>query len=1093
MEKCLTCPKVALKKELCTKCNDNYYPMENDPLNLGKYINCYNFAPEGYYLNRNDSIYKKIDFICKDIIDIDEIMLHYENNCFKIIEYNKTSITFNITGIDSNKTGSCLYFNKSIYYGHYNCIDKPENTYYVINGNENTGIIKDCDISCKSCYGESTEGNTNCIECAENYFKTEHSNTNCLKANLIPNNYYLNIIDNIYYKCHPNCKSCNGSYNNITNDMNCNLCVNNSFFLDGDDKNNCYYKEMLIETKKYYLSNIDNKFHHCYHTCSSCQNYEPNETNHYCINCNKGYYFLENTTNCFSDKTIIKNYYLDKSTDLYIWKQCNEYCKACNLFANSDGDCVLTCPNGTYKNLLNYSCSEYCPDDYVIYKDMCIDKANEQNILISDFKYKILNNLNLYMDKNQVINGSNFIGMVLSSNNMDPNEQIKNGISAIDLGNCIQIIKDYHNISKNESLMILNIETKNMSNINNDKSFNLGKNTLLEIYDISGRELDLSICKEDIKVMKYIGDVKELDFQSAKSLSEQGIDVFNARDAFFNDICHPYNDPNGRDIILNDRRTDIYQNATFCQYGCSYLGMNYNLMVANCKCDSRLLQGKQKNETENDASKSVEIGFKEFAKSFISNLIDFNFEILRCYNLALNKKILIHNIGFFSLFAMLFLQFIFFIIYLIKKVNPIKFFMLIFNDIYKTNKTIKNSTNSNLAPPRKKIKKKKNYLDMNDESQKNKLNIKKYKKKKYIKKEFEDIYFQNINSKEQSNSDKRIIKRIKNNLANILKNKNNYQNNNNEIPMLNINNKDYKKGVNYNISSENDLIASQNKLRKPELKINKIRYKKNKLEQKKSKTYNLETIPEKIDNIKNKYKSKDNKKGVTRILNNDEDLQDLDYEAAIIYDKRNYIRMFWSFLIDSQIILGTFCTDNYLYLFVIKLSFFIFTFQISFFLNALFYTDDYVSDAYHNNGVLDFISGLPKSIYSFIATLITTNLLKMLSNNKSELTQVISNRRKYNNYLDIVDKILSKLRKKLVVYFILVFLLNIFFSYYATVFCAVYRNSQKYWFYGCLESFAMDSLISLIGCILLSFIRYISIRKHIKCCYVFSNIISTFV
>ena len=59
--------------------------------------------------------------------------------------------------------------------------------------------------------------------------------------------------------------------------------------------------------------------------------------------------------------------------------------------------------------------------------------------------------------------------------------------------------------------MILNIETKNMSNINNDKSFNLGKNTLLEIYDISGRELDLSICKEDIRIMKYIGDVKELE------------------------------------------------------------------------------------------------------------------------------------------------------------------------------------------------------------------------------------------------------------------------------------------------------------------------------------------------------------------------------------------------------------------------------------------------------------------------------------------------------------------------------------------------------------------------------------------------------
>ena len=25
LEKCLTCPKVALNKELCTKCNNNYY------------------------------------------------------------------------------------------------------------------------------------------------------------------------------------------------------------------------------------------------------------------------------------------------------------------------------------------------------------------------------------------------------------------------------------------------------------------------------------------------------------------------------------------------------------------------------------------------------------------------------------------------------------------------------------------------------------------------------------------------------------------------------------------------------------------------------------------------------------------------------------------------------------------------------------------------------------------------------------------------------------------------------------------------------------------------------------------------------------
>ena len=110
-------------------------------------------------------------------------------------------------------------------------------------------------------------------------------------------------------------------------------------------------------------------------------------------------------------------------------------------------------------------------------------------------------------------------------------------------------------------------------------------------------------------------------------------------------------------------------------------------------------------------------------------------------------------------------------------------------------------------------------------------------------------------------------------------------------------------------------------------------------------------------------KKSNNKKSNLTLYRTDEDLQDLDYELAIIYDKRSYLRMYWSFLVDTQIIFGTFCTDNYLNLFVIKISFLICTFQINFFLNAFFYTDEYISNAYHNDGVLDFISGLPKSIY----------------------------------------------------------------------------------------------------------------------------------
>ena len=62
LDKCLSCPKVALDKGLCTECSTNYYPKENDTSNLGEYINCYK-EPEGYYLDNN--FYKKCYESCK--------------------------------------------------------------------------------------------------------------------------------------------------------------------------------------------------------------------------------------------------------------------------------------------------------------------------------------------------------------------------------------------------------------------------------------------------------------------------------------------------------------------------------------------------------------------------------------------------------------------------------------------------------------------------------------------------------------------------------------------------------------------------------------------------------------------------------------------------------------------------------------------------------------------------------------------------------------------------------------------------------------------------------------------------------------------
>jgi len=63
LDQCLVCPPPALYKNLCSICNTNYYPRENDPSNFLEYFQCYKDL-KGYYLDKNESLYKKCYYSC---------------------------------------------------------------------------------------------------------------------------------------------------------------------------------------------------------------------------------------------------------------------------------------------------------------------------------------------------------------------------------------------------------------------------------------------------------------------------------------------------------------------------------------------------------------------------------------------------------------------------------------------------------------------------------------------------------------------------------------------------------------------------------------------------------------------------------------------------------------------------------------------------------------------------------------------------------------------------------------------------------------------------------------------------------------------
>ena len=1079
----------------CYKCKENYYP---SPENNG---NCYLEEEKkiNWYFDLSNSKFGFCDEKCK--------------SCFG--EKNNCTLCANSDLVLDN--GNCLNNCSEGYFPKEEQINQI--SYYK---------CTKCYENCQTCSEEGSSQQMNCITCKINQIKYNNSCFDIQES------------------------SKKRFYEPENNNNNISSCKQKFELYIKENSNECI--PLPEENEGYYISNNETGvLSKCHENCLSCKNGPIETSSGYsmeCLKCkdsnNEDKTMIKMDNNClkivdYNDTTIIFNVsgiYPDINL-----ATCSDFGK---IFNNESYECInrmnisIDELNDNYErtNMINItdniesivenkesntiSVTEigeiYINNSWMEQiisipsnKNECVvgEFGSEKNVdeLIIKLKDLIKYNIASYAGSCLVLNGSNFLASIVSSNKNNPQEQIKKGISAFDLGNCTNEIKECYKIPNEENLIILNIETRNDDNQKNengnseDGSFILGKNTKLEIYDYSGRELNISICKDNIKIMKYIGDVDEIDMNIAKTLSDKGIDVFNAEDKFFNDICHPY-DNLDKDIAIDDRRKDLYQNVTFCQNGCVYHGIDYELKTAKCTCNPYSLQIKENNNTEYITELNL-VNFDSLTKIFIANLLQFNIDIVKCYNLILNPKNFIKNIGFFCLSSMFFIQIILQIIYLINKTRPLQRFLLLF----KINQHYINTINKNIQNSKKnsklnKFRRKSKFIQKIKTNPPPKINNS--ARKSFFKINSNNnlgnkFDFKNdIIMKKRENNNKRfsLQKPLESNInskRNVFVSNNFSPTINIQMPNCNIYNEN-KKRNNLIIDSENRNSKNTSKgiglFNEDDESIIKVQ----KIHQKGKKKFNSNYKKEILASNRNKFlmRPKNNKGNMIKLLKTESDIQDLDYEEAIIYDKRSFLKIYWGFLIDSQIILGTFCTGNNLDLFSIKLSFLVFTFQISFFLNSLFYTDEYISNAYHNDGVLDFFTGLPKSIYSFFATLITTNLLRMLSSSKSELMGVIRRNSRFQNYTNIINNKLSKLRKKLVVYFILLFVLESFFLYYVTSFCAVYRNSQKYWFIGCLESFGMDSFVSSITCIFLALFRYIGIKKHIKCFYILANVINTF-
>lgn len=434
----------------------------------------------------------------------------------------------------------------------------------------------------------------------------------------------------------------------------------------------------------YYIFDENNKILKlCDFPCKQCIT-GPNQNSNNCIECKNISHFLENG-NCI--------------------EKCSE-----NYTSNNEKICVpkleqnFICPeNRPYINKLKMECETSC-DIYELVDGECtFSKVTEETLKVFSDKVNdiIIKNMT-DKETNIFIQGDNLLFQVTTTDNAK-NNQYKN-VSSIDFGECEAKVKNEYQI---DYIIIKKIDI----NVN-EKTV-----VLYELYDPKSKQkLNLTLCdKNKIEIFTPIKDLQEETINNYNELINQGYNIFDPNDIFYNDICTPFTSENDTDLLLTDRKKVYFdENLTYCQSGCTYKNVIVESQQVQCECPTV--------DQQNYEISSMTFELLDLSDFFLKVVEFSNFKVITCYKLIFSIKGQIYNFGSYILiiFTLLFL------IIQIKFVSNQK--QLVGNLIKLLLNSMKIEINNNSgfpfvlnnSPPRK-IQKKK-YISLNFLKKKNTIN-----------------------------------------------------------------------------------------------------------------------------------------------------------------------------------------------------------------------------------------------------------------------------------------------------------------------------------------------------------------------------------
>ena len=472
-----------------------------------------------------------------------------------------------------------------------------------------------------------------------------------------------------------NCRLREGNYRQVENDFTCGPRAKRTY-IDIPHYNKlgqCYFR----------CASCDDWGNSCFMNCTSCRDPASYELIPYIPNTSLGncqrYTHKCKSLPYYHDYDLAEKYGLDEDN-------CGQDCDVCltnmtcterfPFFVIATRECVEACP---ITDILGKTClmnhtnagfillqnpfeleDLYRPINQTVNIQQLISSkifetvVSQYNVDVNSVKNKIVNVLGkgeIYnLPQSQIIIGNNIsieltsvalelekLAKLLESSKTTQQTTTTQQTSILDISECESILKKKYGLSNEEQLMIVKGDI-----VKQLKDY-VGTTTDYQLFSTSlGAFLPLTDCQQQNKNVTIYNPFNisllgsQLQFKLDDAIAK-GYDVFGSDSPFYNDVCTPFTNENGNDVLLDERKADYFnEQLNLCDDGCTFKEYNPQTHYYSCVCT---IKGEGK------------VISKELNENFYKRHKNSNIEVFKCASQVFSSEGQKKNFGSYILMA----------------------------------------------------------------------------------------------------------------------------------------------------------------------------------------------------------------------------------------------------------------------------------------------------------------------------------------------------------------------------------------------------------------------------------------------------------